>query len=100
MDFPAELNRLVGSTNLDAQGAANILAGTVNMDLVGALNVYAGNTNVELNGVCQLIAATHSGTTGVDANNALIGITATPTTRMYGFGASISAGSVAITVVP
>lgn len=60
------LNRLAGTTNLDAQGAANVWAGTTGMDLVGALNYRAGTFGVGLQGVLNLLA----GTTGLGVDEA------------------------------
>jgi hypothetical protein len=63
------MNRLAGTSGLDAQGAANIYAGTIGMDLVGALNTKAGNARSEwkeLAGVLNQLA----GTTGLDVNEA------------------------------
>ena len=40
-----QLNRLAGTTGMDAQGAANVWAGTTGLDLIGALNHKAGITN-------------------------------------------------------
>lgn len=67
-ELAAELNRIAGTTNLDAQGAANVWAGTTNRDLVGALNAKAGTTGLELNGVLKLLTGTTK-----DSNGALIG---------------------------
>jgi len=66
-ELQASLNRLAGTTGLDAQGAANVWAGTTGLDLLGALNVKAGTVGVGLNRVCNLLA----GTTGLDAQGAL-----------------------------
>ena len=69
-ELRTELNRLAGTTNLDAQGAANTYAGTTGMDLVGALNVKAGialASRLELNGVASRLA----GTTDTEAASAL-----------------------------
>jgi len=44
------LNRVALTTNLDAQGAANVWAGTTGRSLLGALNVKAGTTNLDVNG--------------------------------------------------
>lgn len=68
MDLPAELNRLAGTTGLDAAGAANALAGTDDLELVGALNVAAGTTGRELNGALHAL----TGNT-LDSNGALVG---------------------------
>lgn len=65
MDLPAELNRLAGTTKLDAAGAANAWAGTTGLELVGALNAKAGTRGLELNGVLQLLSSTR-----MDANGA------------------------------
>lgn len=68
------LNRLAGTTALDAQGAANVWAGTTNLDLVGALNVKNGGTNLELAGVLNALA----GTTGLEVDAAASAITVAP----------------------
>lgn len=71
MSLQADLNRLAGTTGLDAQGAANVWAGTTGRDLVGALNVVAGTVGVELNGVIKLLAATYGGNPALDSGGAL-----------------------------
>lgn len=55
-----ELNRLAGTKNLDAAGAANVWAGTHGLDLLGALNEFAGVKGLGLNGVCNVIANTYA----------------------------------------
>lgn len=40
-ELQAAMNRLAGTTTLDAPAAANIWAGTTNLDLLGALNAKA-----------------------------------------------------------
>ena len=67
------LNRIAGTTGLDAAGAANAYAGTSGLGLVGALNVAAGNTlpaYKELQGVLNQLAGTTG--LGVDAAAAAI----------------------------
>lgn len=71
-ELQAELNRLAGTTGLDAQGAANVYAGTSGFDLVGALNVAAGTAHLELQGVLNALA----GTTGLGPNAAASAILA------------------------
>jgi hypothetical protein len=65
------LNRLAGTSNLDAQGAANVWAGTTGMDLVGALNTKAGVWGMEFNGVCQLLGSQLSNNNQLDGQGAL-----------------------------
>ena len=60
------LNRLAGTTGLDAQRAANIWAGVSGKDLVGALNAKAGTTGKDIQGALNSIA----GTSGLGANAA------------------------------
>lgn len=60
------LNRLAGTSGLDAQRAANIWAGTTSKDLQGALNVKAGTTGKDIEGALNVIA----GTNGKAANAA------------------------------
>lgn len=62
-ELQAAMNRLAGTTTLDAQGAANVWAGTTARDLVGALNAKAtarGYTGppLELDGVLNNLAGT------------------------------------------
>ena len=67
------MNRIAGTTGLDAAGAANAYAGTSGLGLVGALNVAAGNTlpaYKELQGVLNQLAGTTG--LGVDAAAAAI----------------------------
>lgn len=68
-----ELNRLAGTTDLNAQGAANRIAGTTHLDLVGALNRIAGTTHLDLNGAVKAVAALYGGNSSLDANGALVG---------------------------
>lgn len=72
-ELAAELNRLAGTTNLDAQGAANVLNGTSQVDLVKCMNSLAGTTNLELNGAIKAYAALKGGNPALDSNSALIG---------------------------
>ena len=53
-----QLNRLAGTTGLDAQGAANAWAGTTGLAVQGALNVKAGTWGIGLDGVCNLLGGT------------------------------------------
>ncbi len=71
MELQAELNRLAGTTDLDAQGAANILAGTTQLDLVGAINSATGTVGLELNGAVKALATLLDGDATLDANDAL-----------------------------
>lgn len=70
-EITAELNRLAGTTGLEAAGAANAFAGTTGLDIVGALNMAIGRTSpatwLDLGGVCNLLA----GTTGLEPAGAL-----------------------------
>lgn len=80
-ELQAELNRLAGTTGLDAQGAANVYAGTTGLDLVGALNAKAGNTERrELAGVLNQLA----GTTGLGVNAAAAAAAFNPLTLVSG----------------
>ena len=74
-ELVAELNRLAGTTGLEAAGAANEWAGTQGLELVGALNAKAGTSGLELLGVLNVLA----GTKGLGANEAA--------TRISGAGA-------------
>lgn len=73
-DLCAELNRLAGTTGLEAAGAANVIAGTTGLEVVGALNVRAGTSGLELNGVCRYLAGVYDGNTELDAQGALASI--------------------------
>lgn len=66
-ELVASLNRLAGTSGLEAAGAANAFAGTANLELIGALNSKAGTSGKELNAVCSAL----SGTSGLDAAAAL-----------------------------
>ncbi len=69
-----QLNRLAGTTGMDAQGAANVWAGTTGLDMVGALNYKAGITNrAEMKALLGILNQL-AGTTGLgqDAAAALI----------------------------
>lgn len=70
-EFTAELNRLAGTTDLYAQGAANAWAGTTQMELVGALNQLAGTTGLGLNGVVKRLAVLWDGDPTKDLGDAL-----------------------------
>lgn len=53
------LNRVAGTSNLDAQGAAQVWASAATLDLLGCLNKKAGNTvNKGLLGVLNQLAGT------------------------------------------
>lgn len=58
MEIQRELNRLAGTTGLDAQAAANDWAGTTQKDLLGALNAKNSSSGLGLNAVCNAIAGT------------------------------------------
>jgi hypothetical protein len=66
-EMQASLNRLAGTSGLDAQGAANAWAGTSGLDLIGALNAKAGTSGLGLNAVANRLAAT----SGLEAQRAL-----------------------------
>lgn len=70
-ELATNLNRIAGTTELDAQGAANAWAETSQNDLVGALNVVAGTTGLELNGVIKLLAFNYGGNHLLDSYDAL-----------------------------
>ena len=55
-----ELNRLAGTSGLDAAGAASAWAGVTGEDLVGALNLKAGTWGINLDGIANLLAGTQS----------------------------------------
>lgn len=63
------LNRVAGTTGLDAQGAANVWAGTTGLDLLGALNTVAGNARGAWVGLVAVLNQL-AGTTGLDVNAA------------------------------
>jgi hypothetical protein len=67
-----ELNRLAGTTNLDAQGAANVLADTTQVELVKALNLIAGTVGLEFNGAVKAVSAHFGSDSSLDSNGALI----------------------------
>lgn len=71
-ELAAELNRLAGTIDLDAQGAANVLAGTTQVDLVKALNLIAGTTGLEFNGAVKAVAILFGSDGSLDANAALV----------------------------
>jgi len=64
------MNRLAGTQNLAAQGAANVWAGTVGLDLKGALNKKAGTSGLDTQGVLNLLAGSTG--LGVDEASSLI----------------------------
>lgn len=86
MTLQADLNRLAGTTGLDAQLAANVWAGTTGRDLVAALNAKNGTTGLELNGVLKALALTYGGNPSMDANGSLATAVATgsPTSATAG----------------
>lgn len=73
LEFQSALNKLAGTSGLDAPAAANVWAGTKGLDLIAALNVKNGkNASLPatwngLNRVCNLLA----GTTNLEAQAAL-----------------------------
>lgn len=71
MELQAVLNRMAGTTNMDAQGAANVICGTTQVELVKCLNVIAGTTNLAFNGAAKAVAAMYGGNPLLDANDAL-----------------------------
>lgn len=80
-DWNAVLNALAGTTNLDAQGAANAwagLTGSAKRELVGALNNKNGSSGLGLNAVCNQLAGL-SVYNGLDALGALNHLLAHPT---------------------
>jgi hypothetical protein len=85
-DFQKTLNRLAGTTGLDAQGAANVWAGTTGLDLLGALNAKAGTTGLELNGVCRRLATTYAGSPELDYNESLDTATSSSFNPITGVG--------------
>lgn len=68
MSFQKEINRLAGTTGLEAQKAANVLAGTSGRELLYALNEIAGTEGKEFNGVIRLISLLNGGDGEKDAN--------------------------------
>lgn len=78
MSLQKHLNNLAGTSELEAQGAANVLAGTTQLDLVGALNAAAGTFHIDLNGVVKVLADLYGGDSSLDANGALANATASP----------------------
>lgn len=69
-ELQAELNRLAGTTGLEAAGAASMWAqGSIGLELVGALNLKAGTTGLELGEVLRRL-----GVDARDPNGALVGI--------------------------
>lgn len=60
------LNRLAGTTGLEAQGAAQVWASAPGMDLLGCLNKKNGTSGVGLLGVLNSLA----GTTALDVEGA------------------------------
>jgi len=78
------LNRLAGTTGLDAQRAANIWAGTSGQDLQGALNTKAGKPYLDIAGALNAIA----GTSGLGVNAASDACIGTKTNLIPANGAS------------
>lgn len=70
-DLVKSLNRLAGTSGLEATGAANRWAGTSGKETVGALNAKAGTSGLELNGVCRRLATANGGNGTLDAQGAL-----------------------------
>ncbi len=60
-EVPAYLNRLAGTTGLDAAGAANAVAGTSGLELVGALNAAAGTTLLEYQAALDALSSGSGG---------------------------------------
>lgn len=71
-ELHAEMNRLAGTTGLDAQGAAQIAANAPGADLIGALNRKNGSTGLDLLAVLNALA----GTSHLDMNKAAASIPA------------------------
>jgi hypothetical protein len=67
LSFQAILNKLAGTTGLEAQGAANVWAGTKGLELLGALNHRNESVGLGLNLVVAEITNNH----GYDATLAL-----------------------------
>jgi hypothetical protein len=70
--FRTSMNRLAGTTDLEAQGAAQVWANAPGMSLVGCLNKKNGTDGIELLGVVNALA----GTTGLGLNAAAAAIVA------------------------
>jgi len=68
VSFQKEINRMAGTSGLEAQRAANVLAGTSGKELLFALNTIAGITGREFNGVIRLISSQNGGDGTKDAN--------------------------------
>lgn len=58
MSLTSELNRLAGTTGLEAQGAAQAWSGQPGMELLGCLNAVNGTRGVGLLGVLNSLAGT------------------------------------------
>lgn len=83
-ELRTNLNRLAGTSDLDAQGAANAFAGTTQRDLVGALNAVIGTTGIELNGVIKRLASIFNGDSSLDLGDALdTAMTFFPSTTIF-----------------
>lgn len=78
-ELVAELNRLAGTSGLEAAGAANVWAGSSGLELVGALNDKAGTAGLELGGVISLLAVQHGGNPNLSLQGALASITSLST---------------------
>jgi hypothetical protein len=96
MSLQRELNRLLGTTGVDAQRAANELAGTSGKELLFALNQIAGTTGRGLVHVMRLISERNVGSSGLDP---LGSVSSIPTgavvvggydTQVIGFASSFS----------
>jgi hypothetical protein len=68
MSFQKEINRLAGTSGLEAQRAANILAGTTGKELLFCLNKIAGTSGKEFNRAVGLVALQNGGSDSKDAN--------------------------------
>jgi len=60
-ELVSELNRLAGTSGLEAAGAANAWAETTRLELVGALNYKASTGGLELEGAIRAIALAQGG---------------------------------------
>ena len=104
-ELTAELNRLAGSTALEATGAANAWAHTTNLELIGALNsvvtvnhpsvITDPSSMLELDGICNALA----GTSDLDAQGALSAAVNVPFWRSEGHGTGTST-TISVPVAP
>ena len=69
------LNQLAGTTNLEAQEAANVWAGSKGLELTGALNQKNGTVGLEFDGACAALNSYRKGLSGLGALNDLAGNT-------------------------